>query len=78
MEFGLSPGQALTPSFQDFSVDIHQAEHAEFRARLEELQLKSIGEDISADTVSFLNHWLTNHIAHTDMAYVPYLKRDGI
>jgi hemerythrin len=56
----------------------HQAEHAEFRARLEELQLKSIGEDISADTVSFLNHWLTNHITHTDMAYVPYLKRDGI
>lgn len=53
----------------------HQAEHAEFRARLEELHLKSIGEDISADTVSFLNHWLTHHIAKTDMAYVPYLKR---
>ena len=52
----------------------HLAQHAEFRAKLEELQLKSIGEDISADTVSFLNHWLTNHIAKTDMAYVPYLK----
>jgi hypothetical protein len=25
LEFGLSPGQALTPSFQDFSVDIHQS-----------------------------------------------------
>ncbi len=53
----------------------HQAQHAEFRAKLEELQLKSIGEDISTDTVCFLNHWLTNHIAKTDMAYVPYLKR---
>lgn len=53
----------------------HQAEHAEFRAKLEELQLKSIGEDISTDTVNFLNHWLTNHISRTDMVYVPYLKR---
>ena len=53
----------------------HIAQHAEFRARLEELQLKSIGEDISLDTVRFLNHWLCNHIARTDMAYVPYLKK---
>lgn len=53
----------------------HQAEHATFRARLGELQLKSIGEDISCDTVEFLKSWLCNHIAKTDMAYVPYLKR---
>ena len=53
----------------------HIAQHAEFRAILEELQLKSIGEDISLDTVRFLNHWLCNHIARTDMAYVPYLKK---
>lgn len=53
----------------------HQAEHAKFRAKLEELQLKSIREDVSTDTVHFLNHWLSNHIAKTDMEYVPYLKR---
>lgn len=53
----------------------HLAEHAVFRAKLDELQLKSIGEDISSETVRFLNHWLTNHIAKSDMAYVPYLKR---
>jgi hemerythrin len=53
----------------------HLAEHAVFRAKLDELQLKSISEDISTDTVRFLNHWLTNHIAKADMAYVPYLKR---
>lgn len=53
----------------------HLVQHAEFRAKLDALQLKSIGEDISADTVRFLNHWLVNHIAKADMAYVPYLKK---
>ena len=53
----------------------HHAEHVAFRAKVEELQLRSIGEDVSAETVGFLNHWLVNHIAKTDMAYVPYLKR---
>lgn len=53
----------------------HLLQHAEFRAKLDELQLKSIGEDISADTVRVLNHWLVKHIAKTDMAYVPYLKK---
>lgn len=53
----------------------HMAKHAEFRAKLEELQLKSIAEDISEDTVSFLTEWLTHHIVETDMAYVPYLDQ---
>ena len=53
----------------------HQAEHAKFRAKLGELQLRSIGEDVTAETVNFLNDWLTNHITKVDMAYVPYLKR---
>lgn len=52
----------------------HMAEHAVFRSKLGELQLRSIQEDVSADTVQFLTDWLTNHIATTDMAYVPYLK----
>ncbi len=52
----------------------HIAEHAEFRNRLAELQIKAIGQDITPDTVDFLVGWLTNHIARTDMAYVPYLK----
>jgi hemerythrin len=51
----------------------HIAEHAVFRDKLMELQLKSIGQDISIDTVTLLNDWLANHIAKTDMAYVPYL-----
>jgi len=52
----------------------HMAEHAAFRAKLTELRLKSIGRDISADTVDFLRTWLTQHVATSDMAYVPYLK----
>lgn len=55
-------------------LDQHIAEHAVFRARLEELQLKSIGEDISEDTVRFLTEWLVHHITCTDMAYVPSLN----
>ncbi|MDP2824543.1 MAG: hemerythrin domain-containing protein [Sulfuritalea sp.] len=49
-------------------------EHAKFRAKLGELQIKSIGEDISTDTVGFLVGWLTHHIARTDMAFIPYLS----
>lgn len=53
----------------------HMLEHAQFRAKLGELQIKSISQDISVDTVKFLQTWLTKHISKTDMAYVPYLKK---
>lgn len=52
----------------------HMAEHAQFRVKLAELQARSIGQDVSSDTVEFLKDWFVNHIAKTDMAYVPYLK----
>ena len=55
----------------------HVAEHESFRARLAELHLQSISEDISTETVKFLTDWLTNHIARSDMAYAPYLKKAG-
>ena len=53
----------------------HMAEHAAFRARLGELLVKSIGQDISTETIQFLSDWLVNHIGKVDMAYVPYLNR---
>jgi len=53
----------------------HIVEHEAFRKKLGELQLKSIAQDVSVDTVAFLKGWLTNHIAQTDMAYVPYLTK---
>lgn len=52
----------------------HIAEHDVFRAKLSELHLKSIGQDISVDTVASLKDWLSRHIAQMDMAYVPYLN----
>ena len=55
----------------------HITEHEAFRARLAEIHLKSIGEDVSPETVRFLTDWLTHHIAETDMAYVPSLKKLG-
>jgi hemerythrin-like metal-binding protein len=53
----------------------HVAEHMAFRAKLEKLHLKSIGTDISTDTIEFLKDWLTHHITITDMAYVPCLRK---
>ena len=52
----------------------HIAAHTGFRAKLGEIRLKSIGQDISMDTVKFLKNWLTDHIGNADMAYVPYLE----
>ncbi|MCX7169189.1 MAG: bacteriohemerythrin, partial [Proteobacteria bacterium] len=46
----------------------HAAEHAEFSVKLRNLQLKSIGEDISRDAVELLTDWLTDHISVADMA----------
>lgn len=56
----------------------HMAEHAAFRARLGELQVKSMGQDISRDTVKLLSDWLTHHVTKTDMAYVPHLKKRNL
>ncbi|TRZ93360.1 MAG: hemerythrin [Rhodocyclaceae bacterium] len=53
----------------------HKAEHDAFRTRLGDLQIKSMAEDISAETVKLLRDWLTHHIAKIDLAYVPYLKK---
>lgn len=55
----------------------HIAEHQSFRDRLAELHLKSIGQDISTDTVQFLTDWMINHITRTDMDYVSYLKKQS-
>ncbi len=55
-------------------LEAHLAEHAAFRTRVNELQRKSAGHDVTLETVEFLRHWLTTHIAETDMAFVPYLN----
>lgn len=55
------------------ALDGHVKEHEAFRAKLGEIQLRCIGQDISTDTVALLKDWLTHHISKTDMAYVPWL-----
>lgn len=71
--FAAEESLMLSAGYPDLAA--HLEEHAAFRARIGELQLKSIAQDVSADTVEFLRHWLSNHIATTDMAYVPYLNK---
>lgn len=66
--------EALMKSAGFPGLTAHMAEHAAFRVRLGELQIKSMGQDISTDTVKLLSDWLTHHITKTDMAYVPYMR----
>lgn len=53
----------------------HLAEHEKFRAKMTDLQGKAIVLDVSAEMVEFLTDWLLNHIAKSDLEYVPYLKK---
>jgi len=53
----------------------HVAEHMKFRTKMIDLQTKAIVLDVSAEMVEFLGDWLVNHIARSDMEYVPYLKK---
>lgn len=51
----------------------HIAEHAEFRNKLLMLRRTYLDHDISRDLVSMLRDWIAEHVAGTDMDYVPYL-----
>lgn len=52
----------------------HIAEHETFRIKMIELQSKAIVLDVSTEMVEFLADWLVDHVAGSDLAYVPYLK----
>lgn len=53
----------------------HIKEHEHFRARMLDLQGKSIVLDVSTEMVEFLSDWLVGHISGSDREYVPYLKK---
>ena len=57
------------------NLEEHIAEHEKFRAQVLELESKAIVLDVSTEMVEFLTDWLVNHIAKSDMQYVPYLKQ---
>lgn len=54
----------------------HVREHRDFTNRLHQLRRIHLERDISSDLIAMLRDWLTQHVAHTDMAYVPYLTAD--
>jgi len=47
----------------------HMAEHAEFSAKIDELQLKFIEQELSIATVKLLRDWLTQHVARSDLTH---------
>ncbi|HEX8963865.1 MAG TPA: bacteriohemerythrin [Rhodocyclaceae bacterium] len=51
----------------------HIREHRSFTNRLHELLRIYLDRDISAELVVMLKEWLRDHVAQTDMEYVPYL-----
>jgi hemerythrin len=53
----------------------HIAEHDKFRKKLIEFQNKAVLLDISTEMVDFLIDWLVNHIAKSDLRFVPYLPK---
>ena len=55
----------------------HVQEHRSFSDKLFELRKIYVDQDISSDLIDFLRDWLEHHVAHIDMAYVPYLQVDA-
>ena len=54
----------------------HLEEHAYFLNTVAALlqQAKVEGSFITFDTTQFLTQWITDHILHLDLAYVPFLQ----
>lgn len=53
----------------------HREEHEKFRARLDKLVVRSIGQDVTPEILALLQDWLTNHIAKSDLDYTPWLEK---
>jgi hemerythrin-like metal-binding protein len=53
----------------------HIAEHRQFSAKLFRLIMENVRRDNSVEMLEFLRQWLVNHIADSDMDYVPYLLK---
>lgn len=57
----------------------HNAEHRDFSETVAQLHQALVrGELITREhLVGFLNHWLVNHILHTDMRLAAFLQQHG-
>jgi hemerythrin len=57
----------------------HRAEHNRFTGKAAALlEAHEQGELPGDEAMQFLRHWLTHHIMKADMAYVPFLKEQGV
>lgn len=56
----------------------HIREHRAFTNRLHQLRRIYLDRDISVELVDMLRTWLRNHVAQTDMEYVPYLSKPPV
>jgi len=55
-------------------LDQHCAEHRSFSERLAQLEERAVREDVSLPIIEFIQHWLVDHIAVSDKAYVACLR----
>jgi hemerythrin len=59
----------------------HIAEHRAFVSRLDALMQENVRRDNTAELTRFFEHWLENHLCHSDKKYMPYLaalkRQDG-
>jgi hemerythrin len=51
----------------------HIEEHRRFTSALFEMIMANVQRDNSAEMLQFLRNWLVDHVARSDMEYVPYL-----
>jgi hemerythrin len=51
----------------------HEQDHLHFFVRLDEIERRSLTENISSEMVTFLESWLTGHIMVTDKAYARHI-----
>lgn len=51
----------------------HVWEHRDFTNRLYHVRSAHLDRDITGDLVALLRDWLVQHVARSDMDYVPYL-----
>lgn len=59
--------------------DAHLEEHNKFtRDTAALLEKFEGGETLRADALEFLREWLSHHILTVDMAYVPFMKENGV
>ena len=61
-------------------LDAHKKEHDRFRTAVKNFKedLLKKKETLAADVMSFMTHWLTDHVINMDKKYAPFLHARGV